>query len=93
VGYKKTLTVKIAPTLGKDAAAYREMMAPRLRIDGGTPEPGLGEYAFSKLKDDTALLTVVKGSTALTLEYKAKKVESADLEHLRGAARTALQKL
>jgi hypothetical protein len=92
-GADRTLTVRSGPSLAKTAADYQKMVEPLRQMDKGAVEPGLGEYAHSKVASGEALLTAVKGTRTITLELKGKDVGPADLAKLRTAMQKALTKL
>ena len=93
VGEGRSLTVKSAPLIVKNAAEYQKMMDPLLKATGGSVETGLGEYAYSKLDSASAELTVVKGAASMSLELKGKGLAATDLEKMRTIAKKMLGKL
>jgi len=93
VGQGRSLTVKTGPSLAKTAAEYQKMYEPLRRMSNEQVEPGLGEYAYSKLEGGAADMNVVKGALILSLELKGDDLKPADLDKLRAAAKKALAKL
>jgi len=85
---ERTLTVTASKTLG-DKSIWETMR----KLSNGTPEPQLGDYAYSEVEDGKTHFFVVKGPLALELRVGGNGATAADVPKLREAAKKAVTRL
>jgi hypothetical protein len=85
---ERTLKVQATKTAG-DRNAWEALR----KLSNGTPEPALGEYAYSDVDEGKPGFFIVKGPLTLELRIGGPGGSAADLAKLRDAAKKAVSRL